>query len=414
MNRAMDHLTSAQIEEYVAHGHTGASDGLFQSLEAHLEDCESCLDRVLHAHRMHLGLLEGDRMNTTRHPGCPEETALQELAAGISPPETAEATAQHASRCDFCGPLLNRYLKEFSDDLNSEDAAILKQLESSKPGWQKKFVRQHLGSGQDKSERSFFARFWPGLAAAAATLAFAATGVVWMTANNDLNKAQQLVAQAYGEKRTIEMRLTSVPYAQYEPRVTRLAGDDHSSLMSQRPTLLRAGAAVGDKKLKSSGNLDPHWLQVEGRVTLLEADPGSASAAQQILENARSQGVTDPSLEIDLAASDFESKRADDKPDLSNTINLLDAALDNPKTSDQQRLVALFDLAIAYQKAEMLDQAIKTWEKYLQLDPSSNWAAEARQRLDEAKKALPPPQTQGRLDPQSPLFFLITCLIRPY
>lgn len=404
MNRAMDHLTSAQVEEYVAHGHTGASDGLFQSLEAHLEDCESCLDRVLHAHRMHLGLLGGDRMNTTRHPGCPEETALQELAAGICPPETAEATAQHASRCDFCGPLLNRYLKEFSDDLSTEEAAILKELESSKPGWQKKFVREYVGSGQDKKERSFFARFWPGLAAAAATLAFAATSVVWMTANNDLNKAQQLVAQAYGEKRTIEMRLTSVPYAPYEPRSIQLSGGDNSSLMSQRPTLLHAGAAVGDK-LKSGGNPDPHWLQVEGRVTLLEADPSSANAAQQIFEKAKSQGLTDPSLEIDLAASDFEARRADDKPDLSNTINLLNTALDDPKISNQQRLVALFDLGVAYQKAQMLDLAIKTWEQYLKLDPSSDWAAEARQKLDGARKALPPPQTQGRLNPQSPFFF---------
>jgi hypothetical protein len=400
----MDHLTSAQIEEYVAQDHTRASDGLFQSLEAHLEDCESCLDRVLHAHRMHLGLLEGDRMNTTRHPGCPEETALQELAAGICPPETAGATAQHASRCDFCGPLLSRYLKEFSDDLSPEDAAILKELESSKPGWQRKFIREQVGSGQDKRERSFFGRFWPALAAATAALAVTAAVVLPTLMSSDLKKAQQLVADAYGEKRTIEMRLTSVPYAPYEPRSIQLRGGDNSSLMSQRPTLLRAGAAVGDK-LRSGGNTDPHWLQVEGRVTLLEADPNSANAAQQILEKAKSQGLTDPSLEIDLAASDFEARRADDKPDLSHTINLLTAALDDLKISNQQRLVALFDLGVAYQKAQMLDLAIKTWEQYLKLDPSSDWAAEARQRLDDARKALPLPQTQGRLDPQSPFFF---------
>lgn len=384
MNRAMDHLTSAQVEEYVAQGHTNAGDRHFQSIEAHLEDCESCLDRVLHAHRMHLGLLEGDRMNTTRHPGCPEETALQELAAGISPPETAEATAQHASRCDFCGPLLSRYLKEFSEDLNPEDAAILKQLESSKPGWQKRFVREHLGSGLDKNERSFFARFWPALATATAALAVAAIFVVPTLISSDLNKAQQLVAQAYGDRRTTEMRLPSAPYSPYEGKPFERSGDGNPDWTSEPAPLSQAKGILNQKR--QAGELPAAWLDVEGRITLLQARPGSAEQAADEFEKALAKSGNNPRLQIDLAVSYFERDVHADHPNLSKTIDLLTGVLKDPKLAQEDRAVALFNLALAYEKSEMWDLAISEWQEYLKADSSSPWAAEAQKHLDDAKK----------------------------
>lgn len=387
MNRAMDHLTSAQVEEYVAQGHTGASDGLFQSLEAHLEDCESCLDRVLHAHRMHLGLLEGDRMNTTRHPGCPEETALQELAAGICPPETAEATAQHASRCDFCGPLLNRYLKEFSDDLSTEDAAILKELESSKPGWQKKFVRQHLGSSQDKSERSFFARFWPALTAATAAIAVAITVVVPTLMSSDLKKVNQLVADASvvtdasGAKRTIEMRLTSVPYAPFGERTVERSGDINSDWTSDSPSLSQAKTILNQKR--HAGELSPAWLDVQGRITLLQ---GNAEGAAQDFEKAIAKDANNPRFKIDLAISYFEKDVHADPPNLLKTIDLLTSVLKDPKLAREDRAVALFNLALAHEKSEMWDLATLEWQQYVDDYPGGPWAVEAQKHLDDAKK----------------------------
>ncbi|HKD14766.1 MAG TPA: hypothetical protein VKE71_09485, partial [Candidatus Angelobacter sp.] len=72
MNQATGHLTDAQIENYVNQG-AAASNPEEQRLrlEAHLADCESCVGRVLHAERKHLGLLEGDHMRETPYPGCP-------------------------------------------------------------------------------------------------------------------------------------------------------------------------------------------------------------------------------------------------------------------------------------------------------------------------------------------------------
>ena len=126
MKQQPGHLSDAQIEGYVDQdfGHPDAQNTGF---EAHLSECEPCLGRVLNAQRTQLGLLQGDAMNRKPYPDCPDEEMLQKLAAGICPPELTESTAQHAAHCDFCAPLLNTYLKEFSEELAPEDAAILRQ-----------------------------------------------------------------------------------------------------------------------------------------------------------------------------------------------------------------------------------------------------------------------------------------------
>lgn len=391
-----DHLSSAQIEEYVTQSSAWAVNGQQEGVEAHLKDCDDCLSRVLEAHRKHLGLLEGDGMNKTRYPGCPAETMLQELAAGISPPESAEETAEHAAHCDFCGPVLNQYLKEFSDDLDAEDAALARELETSKPKWQKKFVRQVLVPR--KPARSF----WLRLAPIAAMAVIAAGIVLWQRQHDDLSKAQKLVASAYGERRTTEMRLTSVPYAPYNPVPIERSTEANRALDYERPDLLKAKSLVAEK-LHASDKLDPRWLQVEGRIALL--DPGSTNDAERALQKAQAEGLNDPSLEIDLAATYFQHASNEENPDFSPAINALTTVLDDKRVSDQDRLAALFDLAIAYQKSKMFDLAIETWEKYLKLDSSSDWAKEAQQRLQDARKAGLPPKAQAPLNSDPAFFF---------
>lgn len=399
MNRATDHLTSAQIEDYVSKGHA-AANGVYKGLEAHMEDCEPCLSRVLDAHRMHLGLLEGDRMTKTRYPDCPAESALQELAAGIGPLETAEATAQHAAHCGFCGPLLSRYLKEFSDDLETADTAILKQLETSKPGWQKKFVREQIGRSQETPERSFFARFWPGFATAAAAAAMAAVGIfVWVHRSNDLTQAQRLVASAYAERRTTEMRVPSAPYAGFQPIPVVKGNATGDDLESAPASLVQAEALV--KQRGKSGDLNPQWLQVQGRIDLLQGSPKSIDAAVDMFEKALARNPGDPGLKVDLATAYFEKEmRADhERPVLIKTIDLLNNVIKNSATNTPLREAALFDLALAYEKSEMRDLAISTWQQYVNLDKTSEWNKEAQRHLDDLRNHAPPPRQQGYATP---------------
>ncbi|HMC29674.1 MAG TPA: CHAT domain-containing protein, partial [Candidatus Angelobacter sp.] len=74
-----------------------------------------------------------------------------------------------------------------------------------------------------------------------------------------------------------------------------------------------------------------------------------------------------------------------------------------PKLSDQERASALYNLAIAYEKIQVWDLAVSTWEKYLQVDSSSPWAEDARQHLKDAKARLP---ARSSKDYDSPASFL--------
>jgi tetratricopeptide (TPR) repeat protein len=46
---------------------------------------------------------------------------------------------------------------------------------------------------------------------------------------------------------------------------------------------------------------------------------------------------------------------------------------------------ALYSLAVCYEKMGEKEKAIAAWERYLELDSTSAWAAEARKRLEALK-----------------------------
>lgn len=339
-------------------------------------------------------------MRETPYPGCPAEEALQELAAGIGPSEMVEATTEHAAHCDFCGPLLARYMREFSDSLEAEDTALLAQLESSKPGWQKKFVRQYVVANKPKQSWSLFAGFWPKLSTAAVAVVAVAFGSYTFFHHDDLNQAQKLVASAYGEHRTIEMRFPGVDHAPFNPVPVVKGANDGGDWKSAPASLVEAEALL--KKKDGSGDLSPQWLQVEGRIDLLQGSSKSIEEAAEVFEKGLTKTPDNLGLKVDLALAYFEKEmRADhDRPVLMKTIDLLNDVIKNSKPADTQlRAAALFNLAIAYEKSEMLDLAVSTWQQYLQLDSASDWATEARKHLETLQKAIPPPKAQGYAEP---------------
>jgi len=411
MNRPLDHLTDALIDKYLEQRSETGLDRQDADIGTHLSECTSCRDRVLQAQRVHYGLLEAELVNHAPHPDCPEEQLLQQLAAGICSRETALTTIQHAAQCDHCGPLLNQYLEEFSVDLHPEDQTLLNNLATGRPEWQERFVREHgLGSPERPARRSLFERLWPKttgwwpkmvLAGGLAVLLVAIPAGPGLWARFELYRADRMIAAAYAERRPTEMRLTNVPYATYSEMPVERGGDGDQDLGYDRPALSDANALVG-RKLKS-GKLDPNWLQIQGRVSLFQGTARSLADAETTLEKARSKGADNPGTQIDLAATYFERDSKAKLPNLQRTLNLLNEVLHNPKLGSQDRSVALFDLAIAYEKTQAWDMAVPVWEQYLKLDPSSPWAKEAEMHLKEAKSKLRPPREQGY---DRPSFFL--------
>ena len=405
MNASTAHLTDAQLAEYVNQNPGKSSDAQRQGLEAHVADCDSCRSRLLQAERNHLGLLEGDRMRETPYPGCPADNILQELAAGICDPEIAETSTEHAAHCDFCGPRLSLYVREFSDSTAPEDTAILEQLETSKPKWQKKFVRENILSADERPKRSLFSGLWPKMALATAAAAVAVGIFFFLRRPDDLTQAQKLVADAYSERRTTEMRFPSSPYANYEPKRVERSSDGNVDWTTEPESLLNAQGILN--KQRKSGELNADWLQVEGQINLLAGQANSIKRARETFDEALNKEPGNLNLKIDLAAASFEAelKASPDHPVLTKTIDLLNQVLKASSITDQQRSAALFDLAVAYQESNMLDLAVSTWNQYLKDYSSGPWSDEARSRLQKAKEKIPDPKLQSSINSGDPVFF---------
>jgi tetratricopeptide (TPR) repeat protein len=350
-------------------------------------------------------------MNEPR-PNCPDNDVLQELAAGILAPAMAEQIMLHVAECKTCGPTLRRYLREFSEEQSPENIAILKELQSSKPAWQKKLVRKLIGGGGWFPGRRPVPAVesewlgvgnpfrWLKLVPATAALAAVIFGFVegpTLWASFQLHQAKKAVAAAFVERRTTSMRLPSVDYSPYSPFPVVLGAQDGLSVDEVPPSLHDASGAAN--KVLRAANADPHWLQIQGRALLWEATPSSLEKAEKDFEKARSEGLATPSLEIDLAASYFERDSRAEHPNLQRTLNLLSEVLSKPNLSKDDQASALFNLAIAYERTQAWDLAVETWEKYLQVDSTSGWAGEARQRLAAAKEKSSNMHRQSYSDP---------------
>jgi len=331
-------------------------------------------------------------MNAPRRPNCPDDEVIQELAAGILSPAMAEQTMHHVARCNTCGAALRRYIREFSEEQSPDDIAILNQLESSKPQWQKRLVRKLIGGG------SWFP--WLKIAPAAVALAAVVFAVVKgpaLLADFKVKKAQRQVATAFTERRTTLMRLSGVEHSDYKSFPVEL-GPENGRGLDEIPTSLHDATGAANNNLHAA-NADPRWLQVLGRALLWESTPSSLEKAEKDFEKARTSGLANPSLEIDLAASYFERDSRADHPNLQRTLNLLSEVLSKPELGRDDQASALFNLAIAYEKTQAWDLAVNTWEKYLKVDPSSGWAAEARQHLKEGKAKIPGSASLKASDP---------------
>jgi CHAT domain-containing protein len=334
-------------------------------------------------------------MNVPR-PNCPDEDVLQEMAAGILAPALAQQTMLHVAECKLCAPTLQRYLREFSEEQSPENIAILNQLQSSRPHWQKKLVRKLIGGGSRFS--------WLKLVPATAVLAAIVFAVVQgpaLLSDFKVKQAQKAVAAAFVERRTTPMRLTSVDYAPYSPFPVVL-GAENGRGVDEMPTSLHDASGAANKSLHAA-KPDPRWLQIQGRALLWESTPSSLEKAEKDFEKARSAGLATPSLEIDLAASYFERDSRAEHPNLQRTLNLLSEVLSKPDLNKDDHASALYNLAIAYEKTQAWDLAIETWEKYLQVDPSSGWTTEARQHLKDAQAKISGKRQQSYSDPS---FFL--------
>jgi hypothetical protein len=372
------HLSPDELDAVMRlqYGPPAAEPGVKELSEAqgHLAACEICRSMAA----MRCGA------QVERFPECPQESQWPRLAARLTKGKEAERLLQHAATCDHCGPLLRQSTQDFSEDLTAEEEATLTQLQSSQAGWQERLAAKLR---EPPRSRSIGARLRELLSPSVRIPAWSyAVGFVLVAAlsfgglfYSRPRPIDELLASAYTEKRTIELRIPKAAYG----RFTMIRGSTNRSRLDRPLALLEVEARIARELEKDPAN--PALLQAMGRADLLDWNYGAAIAS---LERALKAQPDSPSLKIDLASAYVERAEAlhqasgyDAAAELLS--NALKAAPDDP--------VAVFNRAIVYERMRLYDKAIQDWQRYLRVASDSSWTSEAKKRLadvEQSKKSI--------------------------
>jgi CHAT domain-containing protein len=406
------HLDSAEIDalisspDLVPESGQGAEQAL-EEARRHLESCEACNRKV----QMHMSV-QSEISRLGAHPGvqpgptCPDGIDWLHLVAGMLPEVETKLLMSHAAQCDYCGPLLRKAAESLSDESTSEENQALARLESTRLDWQRNLAKQLSRDVReeiwtDKVRPGWWKGFgsWPRWALGAAMLALPVVTVLIAVnhmrslrpdeaakrpavasvqqANASPQQADQLLGQAYTERRMFEMRIEG---ASYGPLNQTRGSDQSNSRMNLPIPLLQAEETIA-RNLKSSPDSSP-WLQAAGRANLEE---GKYEAALAALQRASRFEPENQAITVDMATAYF--MRAEDLhrlEDYGEAVELLGkVAASRPKDS-----LVIFNYAIALEGAQLFSQAVEEWKKFLSLDADSDWASEARTRLSNLEERL--------------------------
>jgi CHAT domain-containing protein/tetratricopeptide (TPR) repeat protein len=400
LNQEEPHLNIEQIECLIetesAEQGSYAQSVLLEKARLHLTVCDAC-QKLVSMHK------EGDQLlrqlrgefstGATEH--CPPDTVFYQLAGRMMDFEEAERILNHTAQCDHCGPLLKAAIEDLSQEFSTEESKLITNLASSQFSRQQEIAQelaaQSESSGRVVSSRETFeskdkTRFvwfwrsgfasrhrWRWIMIGAATIAIVlGTTFLWYRALAD--DPERLLAKAYTERRTLELR---IPGARYAPLYS-----ERGSTEPMTAEWHEAMAIILSKLAKDPEDAD--LLDAKGRAQLLQGD---YKAAMSTLEHARRIAPDSPKILTDLASAYFQTAEGIGDPRVAyygKSLEILGEVL----AKNPNNRVAWFNRAITDEKIPGNDQqAIEDWEHYLKLEPQGAWAAEARQRLQKLRRA---------------------------
>ena len=249
------------------------SEPALREAQRHVESCQEC-SRKLQKHQfVHSEILRMRVPNPSPPtPQCMGDAEWLEVAAGLLPEAKTRELMKHAAQCGHCGPLLK----------NAAETLWTKQLLARRHCWRHFRVHapnggrtwpQHCvtvcetGNRSLRGGRRLF--IWPAPAYAFAGIVVVAV-VAWIGVRAlHPPSAEQLLAQAYTEHRTLEVR---IPGAKYAP-VQAQRGTGQSDF-DKPHSLLKAKDLIGETSARIQTT--PHGLQVRARAELLDGNYDSA------------------------------------------------------------------------------------------------------------------------------------------
>ena len=383
------HIGSAELARLLEayRGFTKSVDGA--DAHPHLASCPTCRERFeelafVDRQLTDIGLSESRQ----RRSDCPDQDRWREIADGLTPPEEAFANVEHASRCGYCGPLLRAAVAELAElngELTEAERKHIARLRSAQAEWQQKLARRITGTlDSDRDQNPV--PWWqsidvPRLAMAGVSLLAVVAVGSWVAIHqyqiyrSQPATAERLLARAYTQQRTLELRMAGADYAPM-----RVSRGTEASFISRPSALLKAESLIASQ-LKFHPS-DPSWLQAKAQADVLE---GNYDVAIETLRRARELDPHSAALLTDLAtAYSQRAQQEDRKDDFGAAYEYLSQALklqpDGP--------TALFNRGIVAEHLFLYQQALDDWDHYLRVDSSSQWADDVRHRSNALRERL--------------------------
>ena len=238
--------------------------------------------------------------------------------------------------------------------------------------------------------RQLFSRTYvPRLATAAGAIVVAAFAV-WQLIPSELDKGLAALDAAYQQERPLESRITRLHYAPYAPNPTR--GPDTSKVNQSELTQadIKLREVVADKPT-------PRAHHALGKFYL--ANKEFDKAIEQFQEALKGD-KDNAQIYADLGAALLEKgkplipvKPSSDNAQSGKGMKYLGDSLENLNKAlelDNNLLEPLFNRALVHEYMGLLADAEDDWRKYLERDPNSKWADDARNflaRVEQKRKS---------------------------
>lgn len=275
-----------------------------------------------------------------------EETLTDYLEGGLDPAVKA-ASEVHLLGCDDCRQRLAFFMKLLSDEVSQEEASALESIQEQ---WDsRKF-------GRKLPHRTGTRRGWfLGLAGIAAGLLAGILTIPYVLEwSVSPGSASEVVDLLLSQQRPFEARISGQPHLQF----IRTRGLDDSGV--------DYGLLAGEMTELSA---DTHQM---GRFYLAQKD---FNRAIRYLEIAEQEVGASPDVHNDLGVAYLESGGG-------ARMNMAAEEFRHALRADPAFAAAVFNLAVFYERTLNESDAQEQWKRFLQMDPDSPWADEARSKLE--------------------------------
>ncbi len=267
---------------------------------------------------------------------CPDDETMAAWVEGRLSKAESDLLIEHASVCEECMPMIDAANETFHAEVGREQVAF-------GSGWQR----------------------W--LLAAAAVLAVALMSVIALRARRH-DPTQELVEVAPHSARAAEARLTGgFPWAPYSGAMRA----DRGAVDTEQLKVAGAAAKAIERAEKDNS---PDARRVAGVALVLIDRPEQGMA--RLAEEAK-RSPSEARVWSDLAAAQYAAA-------LAGRTSLYPEALASANHAlhiDSRMAEALFNRALVLERLGIRGEARVAWQRYLDVDSSSEWANEAREHL---------------------------------